>query len=121
MEEILKELAYKPYNWLPSEEYLSLLASAKVNLACSWAETFNYNVAEAATLGTPSVISSTIPLPGVIVREVNNPVHIANGIRDCVERAYERSIRGAMGATAKFNNHECRRILSDRLPLVRLP
>lgn len=44
------------HGWLPRPEYEALLASARVNLAVTWSETFAYQVAEAVLLGTPSVV-----------------------------------------------------------------
>lgn len=67
-------------SWLPSADYRNILAAAKVNLAVSWCETWNYNVAEAALLGTPSVTCKTIPLPGVKVQNPNSPIEIAEMI-----------------------------------------
>jgi len=77
-EEILHDLDVVRYNyWLPTPQYHNLLARAKVNLAVSWAETFNYQVAEALLLGTASIISHTIPVPGITVSGPNDPEDIA--------------------------------------------
>jgi len=76
-EVILEELDCVRHPWLPEVEYRELIASARINLAVSHCETFNYQVAEALTLGTSSVISATIPLPGHIVLDPNNPHEIA--------------------------------------------
>jgi glycosyltransferase involved in cell wall biosynthesis len=77
--EILKDMNVVRYDyWLPTSQYHNLLARAKVNLAVSWAETFNYQVAEALMLGTQSVISQTIPIPGHYVTDPNYAQGIAN-------------------------------------------
>ena len=51
---------YVLHPWLPRADYHRLLASARVNLAISWSETFNYQVAEAAFLGVPSAVSPAV-------------------------------------------------------------
>lgn len=68
------------HGWLPQAEHQALIASARVNLACSWAETFHYGAAEAALLGTPSVVSTTVPIPGRVVANPNSPRDIADAI-----------------------------------------
>lgn len=119
---ILEDMDHVCYEWLLDMEYRELLASAKINLACSWSETFNYNVAEAALLGTVSVISSTIPLPGMIVRNPNSPIHIAEQILHCVEGgSHEGDILEEVRAWLRLNNHECKRILAEKLSLISLP
>jgi len=101
------------HGWLPEEEYHNLLASARVNLACSWAETFNYGVAEAGLLGTISVVSHTIPLPGLQVAHLNNPIHIAE--RVLLSESYSlKDIIASMQSKLEFNNHEVKRILPER-------
>jgi len=102
------------HEWLPDVEYRSLLASAKVNLACSWAETFNYNVAEAALLGTISVVSRTIPIGGLSVKNPNNPVHIAEKILEGCGAQYVDTLR-IVKEELRIRNQECKRILGERL------
>ncbi len=102
------------HEWLPQVEYTELLASAKVNLACSWCETFNYNVAEAAACGTISVISETIPLDGLVVKDPNNPVHIAERILEGCGTQYIDTL-GMVREEIKIRNKECKRILGERL------
>lgn len=70
-------IRYHLHPWLPREQYHRVLASCRMNLAVSWAETFNYQVAEAGLLGVPSVVSPTVPLPGFRVQDPNNPLNIA--------------------------------------------
>ena len=70
-------IKYHLHPWLPREQYHQILASCRVNLAVSWAETFNYQVAEAGLLGVPSVVSPTVPLPGFRVQDPNDPLNIA--------------------------------------------
>ena len=112
---ILRDLDCIRHEWLPDVEYHSLLASARVNLACSWCETFNYNVAEAALLGTVSVISYTIPLPGLKVKEVNNPVHIAEKILVGLEGCPMEGILSSARVQLRLRNQECKRILTEKL------
>jgi len=117
---ILRDLDCIRYEWLPDVEYRSLLASARINLACSWCETFNYNIAEAALLGTVSIISSTIPIPGLKVGEVNNPVHIAEKILEGVDNeGLRKSTLVSMRVEAKIRNQECKRILMGKLSALR--
>ena len=111
---ILKDLDCIRYEWLPDVEYHSLLASTRVNLACSWAETFNYNVAEAALLGTVSVTSSTIPLPGLKVKDINNPIHIAEKILVGLENYPMEGILISAIVQLKLRNLECKRILKEK-------
>jgi len=111
---ILKSLDCVRHEWLPEVEYHELLTSAKVNLACSWCETFNYNVAEAALMGTVSVTSPTIPLMGMRVVEVNNPAHIAEKILEGCGAEYSDTLR-TIREDLKIRNYECKRILGERL------
>ena len=114
-DEILMGLDCVHHEWLPQQEYNELIASARVNLACSWCETFNYNVAEAAFLGTISVISPTIPLPGRRVKEVNNPVHIAEQIVFCMSSYSFKNTLESVKIQLRIRNRECKRIISERL------
>ena len=108
------------HSWLPQEEYYRLLASARINLACSWCETFNYNVAEAGLLGTPSVISPTIGIPGIRAKNQNSPLEIAEKTLYLIsdEEVYKEvleSIRGYLRA----RNVQARDILSEKLSSLR--
>lgn len=47
--------------WVPRAQYDGILAHSRLNFAVSWAETFCYQVAEAAMLGTPSVLGCPLP------------------------------------------------------------
>lgn len=84
---VLAEIDHVRRGWLPDPEYRALLASARVNLCCSWAETYSYQCAEAGLAGTRSVISPTIPLPGKRVGNPNDPSEIAEAIISCVNRS----------------------------------
>ena len=113
-EVILRDLDCVRHEWLPDVEYRSLLACARVNLACSWCETFNYNVAEAATLGTVSVTSETIPIGGLRVKDPNNPVYIAEKVlMGCGAR--HSNILEMVRGEFKIRNQECKRILMEKL------
>ena len=74
-------LKFTVHPWMQREEYDKLIASSKLNFAVSLAETLNYQSAEAALLGTASVVSHSIPwmknssLP--IVQNANDPLEIA--------------------------------------------
>lgn len=48
--------------WMQRRQYDELLASSRLNFAVSFAETFNYQCAEAIMLGTPCIVSSTVRL-----------------------------------------------------------
>lgn len=111
---ILKDLDCVRHGWLPQEEYHELIASARINLACSWAETFNYNVAEAAACGTISVTSETIPVSGLIVKNPNNPVHIAEKILEGCGVQYVDTLK-VVKEEIRIRNRECKRILGERL------
>lgn len=69
------------YSWLPRGQYHEVLQAAKLNFAVSFAETLNYQCAESVMLGTPSVVSPTIPFlatQGISkVTNPNDPVEIA--------------------------------------------
>ena len=116
-DDVFDLLRVERHHWLPDAEYRALIQSAKVNLACSWAETFNYNVAEAGMLGTPSIISSTVPLPGHVVRNPNSPNDIAVALHRCLEDAPPlfTHIRQDMHRKAIENNEACLRRISDYL------
>lgn len=99
--------------WLPQEEYYRLLASAKVNLAVSWAETMNYNCAEAGLCGTASITSPTIPVPGLVVENPNSPLDIANGILQIASASTEMGQKARLEVIsfAKGRNQELKEIL----------
>ena len=101
------KLKYVQHSWLEEREYKELIASSKLNFACSWAETLNYQAAEALMLGTFSVLSTTIPwaMPYLTVKNPNDPLEIAqvaHKVLDTQERAltgysvseFHRSLRG---------------------------
>ena len=112
-DEYLKELDCVRHEWLPEVEYRKLVASAKVNLACSWAETFNYQVAEAGLLGTVSVISSTVPLPGLGVENPNDPTEIADSIEEVLGSPYSKGVSDSLRTTLGYRNLEAKKVISD--------
>ena len=69
------------YSWLPQEQYDQVLLRSRLNWAVSYAETFNYQAAEAIMRGVPCVASPTIPFLSrgglSIVRDVNDAFEIA--------------------------------------------
>lgn len=109
----LSDLDHVRHGWLPGSEYNELVASARVNLACSSYETFNYNVAEAAMVGTISITSPTIPLPGLSVKNINSPVHIAERIMEGVNASngLHNGLLRSMRAVLEVRNKECTRII----------
>jgi len=86
----LLTLPAQVHSWLPDREYQRVLGGSRLNLACSWAETFSYQAAEAALLGVPSLGTRTIPwLPEwAICDEPNSPTAIAAQARDILERPH---------------------------------
>ena len=111
---ILKDLDCVHHDWLPEAEYHKLIASAKVNLGVSWCETFNYQIAEAALVGTASVISPTILLPGIGIKNPNDPSEIASTILDCLSHG----ICDMRDKTVEFlteRNRQALKILKDKL------
>ncbi|MBA7689801.1 hypothetical protein ES703_98312 [subsurface metagenome] len=108
------------HSWLPDEDYHKLLTKARLNLACSWAETFNYNVAEAALMGTISIVSPTIPIPGIICKDVSNPVYIVEKIKECINTDYKEEVLKDAIHYLKFTSYEAALKLSEALN-VKLP
>ena len=112
-DDILSEIDHVKVGWLGEFDYRTLVASAKVNLACSWAETFNYNVAEAIILGTQSVISKTIPHDGSVVENPNDPEEIARNIRLVAKLTVEAYPKGY--PEYQRHNMECKETLTSQL------
>ena len=110
---IISELDCVRHDWLPEGEYQSLLAKSKVNLAVSWCETFSYQVAEAALCRTCSLVSETIPVPGMVITNPNNPAFIAQGIIEVAQRATELGEMASRKVMefAKARNEELKEIL----------
>jgi len=80
---VSEDIEHVPFGWVPQEQYHQLVARARVNLAVSWAETFHYGCAEAALLGTASVVSPALdwyPIPALRVKNPNNPLEIKEKI-----------------------------------------
>lgn len=106
------------YEWLPDAEYKLLLAGARLNLCCSWAETFSYQSAEAALMGVPSVGTRTIPwLPDwAVCDEPNTPIAIAAKARDVLARPHAREeIRQHLLGYAEMANRHLRTTLARNL------
>jgi len=114
-DKILKEVDHVRHGWLPDEDYQRLLASARVNLACSWCETFNYNAGEAGLLGTVSVISKTIPLPGLTVGDPSNPTHIAEKILEGIDSNSNEGILSSMRKQLEVRNQMVMNFSWDKL------
>ena len=112
-EVIRSELRCRQRGWLPEDKYKSILSSSKLNLACSWAETFNYQAAEAALLGVPSVGSPAIPwLPRQnIVENPNDPEEIARVAEAVLEKNW-LSLRAHLVHYALAANNQLRESLS---------
>jgi hypothetical protein len=74
---------YQYHGWLPDEEYYQFLASMRVSLQCSIAESFGYFGIESALLGVVPVTSPTIKwnLPELTVQNINSPSAIADKIK----------------------------------------
>ena len=117
-DEVLAKIKHVRHGWLDRDVYAGLLASARMNLAVSWAETYCYQVAECALLGTPSIISSTVPLPGHVVQGPNDPREIGAKILWMMDRAGLRepaAVRHEMVLFAQGQNAICRYTLKERL------
>ena len=113
---ILSMLDCVRHGWLPTEDYHRLLASARVNLACSWCETFNYNVAEAGLLGTPSVVSPTIdwyPLPELMVKNPNDPLEIREKIVYALHNTLGSKISQEIKKVAQERNQRLKEIIKE--------
>lgn len=110
---IISELDCVRHDWLPDGEYQRLLAQSKVNLAISWCETFNYQVAEAALCGTCSLVSETIPVPGMVITNPNNPALIAQGIIEVAQKATElgQDASQRVRQFAQYKNEELKEII----------
>lgn len=108
-EPVMKSLGlrYRLHPWLPAEEYHQVLGGCRINMACSWAETNNYQVAEAGLLGVPSVISLTIPQPGIECDYPNSPEEIASSMEYSIEqREAPEEVRASITAFAEERNLE---------------
>lgn len=119
--DVLKEIDHVRHGFLPRPEYDALLASAKVNLMVSWAETYAYNVAEAALQHTPSITSATIPIPGIKVEDPNDPAEIATTIIKVVTENRHYSLYATPGILSRdgqeyqARNLSCQKILEAKL------
>lgn len=78
------------HGWLDRPAYEALIASARLNMALSWAETYSYQAVEAALMGTPSLASPSIRIPvmGDALKlkldchlDLNDPTVIAQAVR----------------------------------------
>jgi len=84
-------LKFKEMGWLAREQYEEVMRGSKLNFACSFAETFDYQAAEAALLWqVPSVCSYTIPWsPTIILGVTPAPVSNPNDAREIASRALQ--------------------------------
>ena len=105
---------YQLHPWLPRDQYQRLLASCRVNLAVSWAETLNYQVAEAGLLEVSSVVSRTVPLPGFRVHDPNSPIEIADRLFYAIRHQASMDIRRRVEAVALRNNQLLKDALRNR-------
>ena len=120
-DDVLRDVKHVRHGWLKKEDYQALLASARLNLAVSWCETYCYSVAEAGLLGTASLVSWTVPVPGVVVNNPNDPQEIAEciiwalggqGFTDPAQIRYE------VEQFARRQNQVLKDILTQRLASV---
>lgn len=121
-DDILALMKCRKFGWLEKIEYQSKMMASRLNMACSWAETYNYNVAEAALLDTVSVTSNTVPISSLRIKDPNDPLEIAdeilshynnqNYLRGTVKEAVER---------LKFLTDECQRRLSQVINIPKVP
>ncbi len=106
---------YRMHDWLAPEDLKQLQLKAKVNMCVSWAETFSYSVADCAILGTPSLISLTVPLPGVICAFPNYPLSIANPLEFLLfDEGQARYVWEEIAARAKKFNEDLSHALTKR-------
>lgn len=105
-EVLARRLRFTQHEWMRREEYNTYIASSSLNLAVSYAETFNYQAAEAALLGVPSVCSRTIPWAPrqFCVQSINDPEEICQMGLSLVGRG--EVFRAAIEAWAERANAE---------------
>jgi hypothetical protein len=117
---ILKDIRHHQHPWLEKAEYEALIGSSKCNLALSHCETFNYQVAEAALLGTPSLISNTIPLMGYLVEDHTNVLRVVEGIQEMLheDTGYAIRNRGALIHQALGRNKQTELTLAQNFYLA---
>lgn len=114
-------LDFKMHGWLPENDYFSMLSRAKCNLGVSWAESFNYQVLEAALCNTFSVVSSAVwwyPEKSLVVANPNEPKNISEKILECIEKSESTQITGLLKQTvemAKKRNADLNRTLKSWL------
>lgn len=114
---VLKDINHRRHSWLEQSQYNKVLGDAKVNLAVSHCETFNYQVAEAALLGTPSVISPVIPLTGNPVKNTGSVLEIATQIEKVFTNPVvyaKQAWEGIIGESLARNN-QTRKVLEKEL------
>ena len=106
------KLDYELVDWLPKSRYEQVIASARVNLVVSWAETFSYQAADAVMLGTPTVASFTVPwLSGCQVSDPNSPESIAKTLKHAIDNP-ENWLEGARKGLAKYAEADFRASLA---------
>lgn len=101
--------------WLPEEQYYSMLGSVMVNLQVTHTEAFDYQAAEAIACGTITVTSpcvrENIGLDDPFtVRNPDSPIEIKRRVMDVLEleeeeyMSHSRAQMNALKATAERNN-----------------
>ena len=117
-EQVIEELGidYEMYNWLPKDEYMNLISQMRINLACFWCgEYFNYQVVEAALVGTQSVVSKSVdyyPVLSSKVVNLDNPIEISEVVEKVHNNSY-RNIRLIMEVQCERWNNDVARILFE--------
>jgi len=114
-------LNFELHNWLPEKEYYSLLSRSKCNLGVSWAESFNYQVLEAALCNTFSVVSPSVwwyPEKDLMVLNPNNPLEILQKMLECIKKNESCSIGSLLEKAlpiVKNNNSKLKKVLEQWL------
>lgn len=103
--------------WIPQHDYYLLLSRMKINLACSFAETLNYNVFESSMLNTTSIVSPAVEwyaklFPDLVVANSNNPLQIKEKVREWLDFDFSE-VRGIVLQYARKNNMRLEEILRN--------
>jgi glycosyltransferase involved in cell wall biosynthesis len=103
-------IRHRAMGWLPATKYADVLRHSQLNFAVSWAETFCYQVAEAAMLGTPSVLGCQLPWLSydrdffADPADVGNIVEKAEYVLDNREAVTQR-LRDELFAWSRYNRY----------------
>ncbi len=121
--QLLKTLniKYVDHGWMDKSTYRNTIAAMDVGLQVTFAETFNYVVAEHMIYGVPIVVSSMIPiinkideLKELVVENAQSPGDIAKAI-ETIYRSRNRlssTVRKIVHDIAGRNNEDVRKLLS---------